>query len=326
MIHQADPNLANAVNLRRVQLLYGKLPSAIVSALLGVFVVFALLLRVSDVDSIKAWATYMLSTLALSGYLWYAFSSRIAHAADVRRWETAFALCALLGGLGWGALNGPLYPLSHHEVHDVFFLVTLVISFSAAVYFGLSNQAFWAMVIPTLLPAVWRFSLDNADTRYVAALAGILGAAMVVAVQVSVRRTLLDNLRRGVESEALLAEQQAIFQSATLGIAVMQDSRIVKANPRLADLLGRPLAMLPELGLESHFADADEFEQMLRESDEAFRNARSFHDTYRLKRGDGSQFWAEFSGRRMDGAGPQRNVWLIAEAPLRPAAGMSGER
>ena len=317
MIIRADKNFTDAVTLRRLQLLYSKLPAGIISALLGVLVVFIALLQVSALDIIKAWSAYMLSTLALRGYLWYAFTSRIVHADDARRWEAIFTVGALLTGLGWSVLNGPLYPVSHHEVHGVFFLVALVISFSAAVYCGISNWAFLAVVAPTLLPAVWRFSVINTNTQFAAALAGILGTVMVAAVQISMRKTLLANLRRGLESETLLAEQQAIFQSATLGIAVVQDRRIVKANPRLAELLGRPMPTLPGLALETCFANPDELELMLQESDAEFRQAHSFHGAYRLKRGDGTQLWAEMSGRRMDGDGPVRNVWLISEAPLR---------
>ena len=106
----------------------------------------------------------------------------------------------------------------------------------------------------------------------------------------------------------------------------MQDKRIIKANPRLAELFGRPVSTLLELTLEACFADPDELELMLEESDAAFRHAQSFHGAYRLKRGDGTQCWAEISGRRMDGDGPPRNVWLIAEASLRsnPAARQPG--
>jgi PAS domain S-box-containing protein len=39
---------------------------------------------------------------------------------------------------------------------------------------------------------------------------------------------------------------------------------------------------------------------------------------YRLRRADGSEFWAEFSGRKMAG-GPTHSVWMIADVTLRVA-------
>ena len=104
----------------------------------------------------------------------------------------------------------------------------------------------------------------------------------------------------------------------------MQDKRIIKATPRLAELFGRPLPTLLELTLEACFADPDELELMQEESDAAFRHAQFFHGAYRLTRGDGAQCWAKISGRRMDGDGPPRNVWLIAEAPLRSRSNQPG--
>ncbi len=318
----ASQNLEDAVKLRRIELLYSKLPASIGSAAFGVVLVCLVLTRISTFDSLMIWGAYALSTLALRGVLWYVFSNRIVHADEAGRWETLFAVGALLSGFGWGILSGPMFPAAHPEIGNLFLLGALIISFSTAVLSGISNWAFFAMAIPTLLPSIWRLATGSVDNQFFSVVMGAVGVVMVVIVQRSMRKTLLDNVHHRLESELLLAEQQAIFQSATLGIAVVQDTRIIKANPRLAELFGRPASALLDLNLASCFANADELDLMLKESDAAFRRAQSFHGAYRLKRGDGTQFWAEFSGRRMDGDGPPRNVWLIGEAPLRlsPAA------
>ncbi len=322
----ASQNLKDAVKLRRIELLYSKLPASIGSAALGVFLACLALSRVMAFDSLMIWGAGALSTLVLRGILWYVFSNRIVHADEAGRWETLFAIGALLSGLGWGVISGPMFPVTHPEIGNLFLLGALIISFSTAVLSGISHWAFFALVIPTLLPSIWRAGMGNADAQFFTFMMGAMGVVMVVIVQRSMRKTLLDNVHHRLESELLLAEQQAIFQSATLGIAVVQDKRIIKANPRLAELFGRPASALLDLSLESCFTNLDELDLMLEESDAAFRRAQSFHGAYRLKRGDGTQFWAEFSGRRMDGDGPPRNVWLIGEAPLRlsPATRQSG--
>jgi PAS domain S-box-containing protein len=45
---------------------------------------------------------------------------------------------------------------------------------------------------------------------------------------------------------------------------------------------------------------------------------------YRLRRADGSQFWAEFSGRKMAG-GTTHGVWMIADVTLRVARERQGQ-
>jgi PAS domain S-box-containing protein len=321
----ANQNLDALVNLRRIQLLYSKLPAGIVSALLAMLVIFVVMFQTTSVDLIKAWSSFMLSSLALRGWLWYAYTSKPGDPESAWRWEAVAAFATLLSGCGWAAVNSPFFPAPGGQAQVIFLLIALGIAFSSAVYYGVSNLCYFAIMLPTLLTAIWRFVAESPTQTVPSFMASGLALGMAVAVQQSMRSSLVGTLRQRVESQALLSEQQAIFQSATLGIAVIQDRCIVKANPRLAELFGRHTDEMSGVLLEDLFVRASEHDLVMDESTAAFRRAHSYHAAFRLKRKDGTQFWAELSGRRMDGEGPERSVWLVSEAPLKQHENQAGD-
>lgn len=93
-------------DIRRIRMLYGRLPSGLVSALISVFRCFVVLLDSVDLNLIKAWSVYMVSVVAARGWIWYMFSNADLNGALVRRWEWLFAAGALLTGLGWERCSG----------------------------------------------------------------------------------------------------------------------------------------------------------------------------------------------------------------------------
>ena len=99
---------------------------------------------------------------------------------------------------------------------------------------------------------------------------------------------------------------------------MLDDKRIVKCNMRLAELLGRRIQDLTGAALPQQFYSPDEATQFLADSTAAFDKGRVAQGMYRMRRADGTQFWAELSGRRMAGSG-KRSVWMIADVTLRLA-------
>jgi len=311
--------LSGDAEVRRIEMLYQRLPSGAVAASIGIFLCFVVLFDTIGLDTLKAWAAYMLSVLAVRIWIWHMFGKADRQSERIHRWEWVFAGGALLTSIGWGALFGPLYPPATNPDAQVFIMLSvIVITFTGAVFLALSNIAFWPFIIPVLLPAIVHYASGKGHLAPWA----LTAAAGCIAVLILVQRTLYhsatDNLQRSTEAESLLEEQQAIFESSPLGIAVIDSKQVVKCNARLGDMLGRRIQELTTASLQAHFVNAEEANQFLADRASAFDKGRLAQGMYRLRRADGSEFWAEFSGRQMAG-GPSRSVWMIADVTLRVA-------
>lgn len=308
-----------SAELRRIATLYDRLPAAVTVALLGILLTCILLFDAVPLDNLKIWVTYMLTTLAGRSWLWYRFRHAPKLAESLWRWELAFAVGALSSGIGWAALVGPLYPANSPALQTVIVLLLFVTAFTGAILSATSRLAYIAIVVPTLLPAVLRLTASM-PTRIVPVVAG---AMAIFAVFLLIQRTLYgfakQNFARGEELELLLAEQETIFESATMGIAVLHGEHIVKCNKRLGELLGRGLRELAAAPVTSHFVSVDEAATFLADSHHEIAAQRPVQGIYRLRRADGSQFWAEFSGRSMGGNLADHSVWLIADVTMRVA-------
>ncbi len=311
--------MSDDANIRRVRMLYARFPSGAVSALVGVFLGFIVLLDSSSLDLIKAWAVYMVSVIAARTWVWYMLGNADLTAQTIRRWEWMFAFGALLSGLGWGALFGPLHPPANHpEARIMIVLLVVVVSFAGAVFLALSSPSFWLFVTAALGPAMAHYLLVLGPRLQWPITTAICCFVVLVLLQRTLHQSASINLERSTEAETLLAEQHAIFDSSPLGIAVLDEKRIVKCNMRLAELLGRRIQDLAEAALPQQFFSPNEASQFLADSAAAFDKGRVAQGMYRMCRADGTQFWAELSGRRMAGSG-KHSVWMIADVTLRVA-------
>jgi PAS domain S-box-containing protein len=302
-----------APDVARIGYLFREVPPMAGASLLGIFLVFVFLFESAEVNLLKAWTAYMLSVLGVMLWLWHAHRNANITLQTVRRWEYAAALGALLMGLGWSALGGPLYPSNGHIAREFILLIMVGVVFSAVTFESMSLPCFFAVVLPTLLAIGTRVLQANPGWLGGPQLALVVLVGVLLALQRSQFTVVMDNLRRRVESEALLEEQQAIFQSTSQGIALVHGGHIVKCNQRLGEILGRRLQDLYTMGFAEHFIDRVEFERTSAESTEAFSRNRNYRGMVRLRRADGSEFQAELSGRRMHGAEDGRSVWLIGQ-------------
>ncbi len=95
-------------------------------------------------------------------------------------------------------------------------------------------------------------------------------------------------------------EQQAIFDSATTGIVLLQNNIILRCNKRLEDIFGYPPASLIGKPTRLWFKDESDWDTLVEESGESFRNGRIYGRELTLVRQDGSPFWARIRSRVLD--------------------------
>jgi PAS domain S-box-containing protein len=310
--------LGGAAEIRRVEMLFERQPSSVVAAMIGIFLCFLVLFNVVGLEILKGWVAYMLTVFAVRLWVWYMFGKADRQSTRIHRWEWVFAGGVFLTSIGWGALFGPLHPPSTApDAGRYIFLIVTVIVFTGAVFLALSNIAFWLFTIPVLLFSFAHYASVGHTTQWTVP-AAVCGLIVLILVQRTLYRSATDNLQRSTEAEALLEEQQGIFDSSPLGIAVIDNKQVVKCNARLGDMLGRRIQDLTTASLQEHFVSTEEANQFLADRASAFDRGHLAQGLYRLRRADGSEFWAEFSGRKMAG-GPTHSVWMIADVTLRVA-------
>lgn len=311
--------LSDDAEVRRVEVLYDSLPSAIVVSLIGIFLCFLVLFETAGMAVLKLWVSYMLSVLALRVAMRYLFGNADRRIETIHRWEWLYAAGAFFTGVGWGALFGPLYPPATHPDAQMFVALMVVITaFTGSVFVALSNSTFWLFIIPILIPPILHYASSLGQKGQWPITAAACCIAVFIIVQRTLYRSSTDGLQRSTEAELLLAEQQAIFDSSPMGIAVTDNKHVIKCNTRLGELLGRRIQDLTRSRIDHHFVSSAEAEQFLAESAAAFAHGHLAQGMYRLKRADGSEFWAELSGRKMT-SGLTHTVWMIADVTLRVA-------
>jgi PAS domain S-box-containing protein len=311
--------LSDDAEVRRVEVLFAGLTSDIAVSLIGIFLCILVLFETAGMAPLKVWVTYMLSVLAVRIAIRYMFIANDRHIETIHRWEWLFAFGTFLNGLGWGVLFGPLYPPPTHPDAQMFVALMVVITaFTGSVFVALSNITFWLFIIPTLTPAVVHYAATLGEKAQWPVTAAACCIAVFIIVQRMLYRSSTDGLQRSTEAELLLAEQEAIFDSSPMGIAVTDGKRLVKCNARLGELLHRRIHDLTASRMEDHFASVAEATRFFADSQAALDSGHQAQGLCRLKRADGSEFWAELSGRRMP-VGIKHNIWIIADVTLRVA-------
>ena len=118
-----------------------------------------------------------------------------------------------------------------------------------------------------------------------------------------------------------LLENQAILDSAVLGISVVEEGRNLHCNTKMEELFGYPPGGMNNLSVQAFYADKDAWQAARAETMRDFTAGRINVSEYELVRRDGTVFWARLSGRPFDLAHPRgRSVWLVDDITARREA------
>lgn len=303
---------ANA-HIERIRALFDTTPSSLMAIVVGVTLVFLLLWSPVNAPLLKPWAALMMSTAALRGCLWLLFRASHLDLNSARRWEWGYALAMCTTGITWGLLSGPLYPTD--PVEQVFILVlTIITAFSGAIYAAASRLAFVLFAIPTVVPSLLQYVLSQAEIYF---MPGIIATAGCIIVLMNVHHALYrfanKQLRHSAETEALLAEQEALFQTVTAGIAIVRNGIAIKCNTRLGEILGRSLKDIQSIAMTEMLVSADDADTLRAAAQATLMDGKPFHAQLRMRRGNGSEFYADISGRRRSNDHRGDVTWLISE-------------
>ncbi|TFW18544.1 bifunctional diguanylate cyclase/phosphodiesterase [Massilia arenosa] len=118
-----------------------------------------------------------------------------------------------------------------------------------------------------------------------------------------------------------LMENQAILDSAVLGISVVEHGRNLRCNAKMEELFGYGPGEIPGLPVRALYADEATWKAAREEVLANFNAGQISMSEFELVRKDGSRFWARLSGRPFDLSQPRgRSVWLVDDVTQRREA------
>ncbi len=117
------------------------------------------------------------------------------------------------------------------------------------------------------------------------------------------------------------AEQRAIVESATSGIALIKDRVIQRGNRKLHEIFGWPPGEIVGQSTRIWYADDTSWEADEKERyDPLWRGETSTHEM-QLARRDGSRFWGRIAGRAVDVSDASKgSVWIVDDISIEHAA------
>ena len=115
--------------------------------------------------------------------------------------------------------------------------------------------------------------------------------------------------RRGDEVTRLLREQEAIFETASIGIVFVRDRRVVRCNGRYEQMYGYAPGELNGRSTSIFYVSEDDYLKV-EESYAQFPGAIPYQGIAQRKRKDGSVMWVRTIGRAIDPLDPHKgSVW-----------------
>ena len=133
---------------------------------------------------------------------------------------------------------------------------------------------------------------------------------------------------------AALEENQAIFDSAGLGMVVLRNRLVVRCNPQLSVMLGRPVQDLIDQSTRAWYPDDTIYQWVGEHLYPHLSSQGALTHELQMIRADGELFWVRMTGRALNmGFGGQTtdSLWLLEdindrvlnEAALREATGLN---
>lgn len=124
-----------------------------------------------------------------------------------------------------------------------------------------------------------------------------------------------------------LLENQAILESAVIGISVVEHGANLRCNRKMEELFGFAPGEIEGVTVRSFYPDPLQWQQARQETVDDFGSGRVHTTEQRLVRKDGATFWARLTGRPFDLSQPSgRSVWLVDDITQRRAAAQAIER
>ena len=276
--------------------------------LTGALAAFALW-GVVKVSLLLSWALWLCGASFARYVLARIYMRRNPPPEDAAKWENIFCAVSAALGAGWGlTLMAVTSNARSMQELTIAFLISSI-SMGLPPSLAPSPKAFVSFVIPILAPVVALMFALGGDINTTAAFLLLLFAGVLISLYLSAHRALMTTLGYGRENAALLEkllsseksvsaalrEQETVFETSSIGLALVSKGKISRCNQRFADVVGLGRTDVPGQSL-----------RMFHDSDAAFEAER---EQSRPRLILGETIRREFGFARQD----QSKLWLASE-------------
>lgn len=283
--------------------------------LTGALAAFALW-GVVKVSLLLAWALWLCGASFARYLLAHAYKRRQPPPEQAARWENIFCAVSAALGAGWGftLMIVTAEARSMQELTIAFLISSISMGLPPSL--APSPKAFVSFVIPILAPVVaLMFSLGG-DINTTAALLLLLFAGVLISLYLAAHRALMTTLGYGHENEALLEkllsaeksvsaalrEQETVFETASIGLALVTDRKIARCNARFAEIVGIERGKLAGRTLRMFFDSDAAFDEDAAHASERLAHGETLRREFGFVRQDGAKLWLASESRAVNPA------------------------
>jgi diguanylate cyclase (GGDEF)-like protein/PAS domain S-box-containing protein len=181
-----------------------------------------------------------------------------------------------------------------------------------------SYEALGAIAMPVLsagrqLDVEWEVRRRDGSTFLARLIAKAVSVTDAQKGTVWILEDVTERKRHADEVTRLLREQEAILDTASIGIIFVRDRHIVRCNRRMEEMYGYAPGEMNGKPTSVTYADSADYAEAEQAYADMSRGQAHTH-VMQAKRRDGTVFWERSTGRAVDPANPARgSVWLLED-------------
>ena len=137
----------------------------------------------------------------------------------------------------------------------------------------------------------------------------------------SVIRDVTERRQMQEQLEQKAAEQNAILESALVGIAYLRDRKFIWINGKMEQMFGYDRGKVAGQTTECFYPSLESYEELGREAYSRLVAGETYHTERLMRRKDGSLFWCSLSGKSIDPSTPDKgSIWILQDISERKSA------
>jgi PAS domain S-box-containing protein len=128
-------------------------------------------------------------------------------------------------------------------------------------------------------------------------------------------------------TQAVTAQQNAVLDSAAMGITFLVDRKFVWVNQRMEEIFGYTSAELESQTSEILYPSRQDYVELGEEAYPILAQGERYYAERQMKRKDGSLFWCTFAGRAINADDPGEGaIWMLEDITWRKETEKEHER